>query len=188
VARISQDEEDHSPVGDVEGADSKENQNLGPLSDKQALKKERVRYYDRQQQLELALAAQELSEFGVLKFSFIELNDEEDREMGTRCINIWEDAICLGLLKEGILPDTIDLEESKRARKRASNYCWKEQRLYFKGLYVPKPEERMPLVIQMHEDLGHFGEQRTLAEICRRYFWRNRTEDVKMVVKRCQQC
>jgi hypothetical protein len=76
----------------------------------------------------------------------------------------------LGLLKEGILPDTIDFEESKRARKRASNYCWKEQRLYFKGLYVPKPEERMPLVIQMHEDLGHFGEQRTLVEICRRYF------------------
>jgi len=136
--------------------------------------------------LELALATQELSEFGVLKFSSIESNDEEDREMGMRCIDIWEDAICLGLLKEGILPDTIDLEESKRARKRASNYCWKEQRLYFKGLYVPKPEERMPLVIQMHEDLRHFGEQRTLSEICRRYFWRNWTEDVKMVVKRCQ--
>jgi hypothetical protein len=64
----------------------------------------------------------------------------------------------------------IDLEEGKRARKRASNYCWKEQRLYFKGLYVPKLEERMPLVIQMHEDLGHFGEQRMLAEMCQRYF------------------
>ncbi len=60
---------------------------------------------------------QELSKFGVLQFSFIESNDEEDREMGTRCINIWEDEICLGLLKEGILPDAIDLEESKRARK-----------------------------------------------------------------------
>jgi hypothetical protein len=40
----------------------------------------------------------------------------------------------------------------------------------------------------MHEDLGHFGEQRMLAEICRRYFWHNQTEDVKTVVKRCQQC
>ncbi len=56
VARISQDEEDHSPVGDVEGVDNKENQNSRPLSDKQALKKERVKYYERQQQLELALA------------------------------------------------------------------------------------------------------------------------------------
>jgi hypothetical protein len=185
VTGINQDEEDHSPMEDVEGADSEENQNLRPLNDKQALKKERVRYYDRQQQLELALAAQELSEFGVLQFSSIESNDEEEHEMGTRCIDIWEDAICLGLLKEGILLDTIDLEESKRAKKRVSNYYWKEQRLYFKGLYVPKPEERMPLVIQMHEDLGHFGEQRTLVEICRRYFWRNRTKDVKTVVKRC---
>ncbi len=38
------------------------------------------------------------------------------------------------------------------------------------------------------EDLGHFGEQRTLVEICRRYFWNNRTECVKAVVKMCQQC
>jgi hypothetical protein len=108
--------------------------------------------------------------------------------MDTRSIDIWKDATCLGLLKEGILLDTVDLEESKRARKRITNYCWKEQRLYFKGLYVPKPEERMALVIQMHEDLGHFGKQRTLAEICRRYFWHNWTEDVKMVVKMCKQC
>jgi hypothetical protein len=52
----------------------------------------------------------------------------------------------------------VDLEEGKRARKRVNNYYWKGQKLYFKGLYVPKPEERIPLVIQMHEDLGHFGE------------------------------
>jgi len=65
----------------------------------------------------------------------------------------------------GVLPDSVDLEESKRARKRVSNYCWKEQKLYFKGLLVPKPEERISLVSQMHEDLGHFGEQTTLAEI-----------------------
>jgi hypothetical protein len=94
----------------------------------------------------------------------------------------------LGLLKEDKLPDIVDLEESKRARKRISNYCWKEQRLYFKGLLVPKPEERMTLVIQMHEDLGHFGEQKTLAKICRRYFWHNRIEDVRIVVRMCQQC
>jgi transposase InsO family protein len=108
--------------------------------------------------------------------------------MDARCIDIWRDAVCLELLKKGILPNTIDLEESKRAKKRVSNYCWKEQRLYFKGLLVPKPKERMSLVIQMHEDLGHFGEQRTLAEIYRRYFWHDRTEDVKTVVRRCQQC
>jgi hypothetical protein len=86
------------------------------------------------------------------------------------------------------MPGTVVLEESKRARKRITNYCWKEEKLYFKGLYVPKPKETMELVSQMYEDLGHFGERRTLAEICRRYFWHNQTEDVRTVIKMCQQC
>jgi hypothetical protein len=46
----------------------------------------------------------------------------------------------------------------------------------------------MGLVVQMHKDLGHFGEKRTLAEICKRYFWHNMTKDVKIIVKVCQQC
>jgi len=46
----------------------------------------------------------------------------------------------------------------------------------------------MCLVSQMHEDLGHFGEQRTLAEIRRRYFWHHRIEDVKTMVRSYQQC
>jgi len=94
----------------------------------------------------------------------------------------------MGLLKEGFIPDTIDLQESKRVRKRATHYCWKDEKLYFKGLYMPKPEDRLKLVTQMHEDLGHFGEQRTLTEICQRYFWNNRTECVKAIVKTCRQC
>jgi len=105
-----------------------------------------------------------------------------------KCIDIWEDAVCLELLKDGVLPDTVELEESKRARKRVINYCWKEQKLYFKGLLVPRPEERRSLVSQMHEDLGHFREQRTLAEIRQRYFWHHQAEDVKAVVRSCQQC
>jgi hypothetical protein len=90
--------------------------------------------------------------------------------MDAKCIDIWEDPVCLGLLKDGVLPATMELEESKKARKRVSNYCLKEHKLYFKGLLVPKLEERRSLVSQMHEDLGHFGEQRTLAEIRQRYF------------------
>jgi len=62
------------------------------------------------------------------------------------------------------------IQGNKRARKRVSNYCWKEQKLYFKGLLVPKLEERRSLVSQMHEDLGHFEEQRMLTEIRQRYF------------------
>ncbi len=53
---------------------------------------------------------------------------------------------------------------------------------------MAKPKERMACVIQMHEDLGHFGKQGTLGEICHKYFWHSITEDVKTVVRMCQQC
>ncbi len=134
------------------------------------------------------MAAQELSGLSHHEVNLTGLGKEEDCGVGTECIDIWEDTTCLVLLKEGMLPDTCDLEEGKRARRRASNYCWREQRLYFKGLYVPKPEERIPLVVHMHQDLGHSGKHRMSAEICRRYFWHNRTVDVRSVIKTCQQC
>ncbi len=111
------------------------------------------------------MAAQELSEFGDPGLIPTELDEEGDHGVKHNCADIWRDVKCLMLIREGILSDAVDLDESKRIRKRASNYCWKEQKLFFKTLLVPKPEERLSLVKQMHEDLGHFGEQRTLAKI-----------------------
>jgi hypothetical protein len=67
------------------------------------------------------LEAHELAEFRDHELSPTE-SDDEDQEMDARCIDIWKDAVCLGLLK-GVLPDTIDFEESKRTRKKVSNYC-----------------------------------------------------------------
>jgi hypothetical protein len=188
LAEASQDEEGGSPENEEEAADGEEVRNSGSPKSKRVLKEGRTRYYNRQQQLKLVLDAQELLEYGGHEVDDARSGDEETCAEDTSKTDIWEDEICLGLLKEGVIPNTVDLQVSKRARKRATYYCWKDEKLYFKGLYVPKPEERMELVSQMHEDLGHFGEQRTLAEICRRYFWNNRTECVKAVVKMCQQC
>jgi hypothetical protein len=132
--------------------------------------KGQLRYYDRRQQLELVLAAQGLSE---VRGSEINLTivDEKDKCGGEmKGPDIWQDTTCLMILREGVLPEMIEVEEGRRARKRVASYCWKEQKLFFKDLYVPKPKERRSLVIQMHEDLGHLGEQRFLTEICRRYF------------------
>jgi len=129
------------------------------------LKRRVPQYFDKRQQLELALATQELSEFGDHELSPTQSEGEEDHEVRSSCVDIWEDADCLMFLKEGVLSDAVDYEKGKRIRKRASNYCWKEQKFFFKTLLVPKSEERVSLVRQMHEDLGHFGEQRTLAEV-----------------------
>jgi hypothetical protein len=49
--------------------------------------------------------------------------DEED-ECGTdaRHNDIWKDATCMDLLQGGMLPNIVDLVESKRARNRILNY------------------------------------------------------------------
>jgi len=72
------------------------------------------------------LAAQELSEFGGHELSPTGSDDEEDHEVKSSYVDIWEDTNCLTLLKEGVLANAINLEEGKNIRKRASNYCWKE--------------------------------------------------------------
>jgi hypothetical protein len=131
------------------------------------------------------LVAQELFEFDEHDLIHTYFDVEEKCWTNTRDNDIWKDVTCMKLLHEGTLLNIVDLEECKRSRKRILNYHWQDERVYFKGLFVPKPKDRMGLIIQMHEDLGHFGENRALAEIYRRYFWHNRIEDVKTVIKLC---
>jgi hypothetical protein len=39
---------------------------------------------------------------------------------------MWKDVTCMNLLQEGIIPDTVDPKECKRARKRIPNYHWQD--------------------------------------------------------------
>jgi len=110
----------------VEATNNEEIQNLKTIDGKQTLKREINKYYDKQQQLELVLAAQELSEFGDHKLGHTKFDEEKTCGMDIRSIDIWKDATCLRLLKGDILPNTVDLEEIKRAKKIITNYCWKE--------------------------------------------------------------
>ncbi len=110
------------------------------------IKRKRPQYLDKQQQLELVIAAQELFELGDPDLSPTGSDDENECEGRMGCLDIWQDVDCLTLLKGGVLTDTMSLEENKRIRKRAINYGWKEQKLFFKNLLVPRPEERLPLV------------------------------------------
>ncbi len=48
LTKISQDEENNSPMGDEEAVDSEENRDSGPPDGNRTLKKGRARYYDRQ--------------------------------------------------------------------------------------------------------------------------------------------
>jgi hypothetical protein len=129
-----------------------------------------------------------MSKVGIHKINLTIMDEAEQGGEERKGPDIWQDATYMALIKDGVLPDVIELDEGKRVRKKVANYYWKEQKLFFKDLYVPKPNERRSLVLQMHEDLGHSGEQRLMSEICRRYFWYYQTEDVRSMVRNCQQC
>jgi len=87
------------------------------------LKRRRPQYFDKRQQLDLALVAQEMSKFGGHELGSTKSDDEGDHGVKLSCVDIWEDTDCMTLLKEGVLPDAVGFEESKRIRKRANNYC-----------------------------------------------------------------
>jgi hypothetical protein len=87
------------------------------------LKRRRPQYYDRRQQLELVLAAQELSKFGDPDLSPTELDEEEGYGAKHNCADIWQDVECLRLIRKGTLSDALDYHECRRIRKRAGNYC-----------------------------------------------------------------
>jgi hypothetical protein len=44
------------------------------------------------------------------------------------------------------------------------------------------------LIEKIHEEIGHFGAMWTLAEVKKRFFWRDRTEVVKKFIKACEKC
>jgi len=52
------------------------------------VKRRRPQYFDKRQQLNLILEAQELAEFRDQELSPIESNEKEDQEMDAKCIDI----------------------------------------------------------------------------------------------------
>jgi hypothetical protein len=48
---------------------------------------------------------------------------------------------------------------------------------------MSKPEERQVLVKNIHKEIGHFCEGRTLDEVKKRFFWHDTTKSVRMVVR-----
>jgi hypothetical protein len=53
---------------------------------------------------------------------------------------------------------------------------------------VPAPEERVKLIKHAHEDLGHFGVQRTYSLLQIHYWWRGMQQQVQAMVARCVVC
>ncbi|CAM5999720.1 unnamed protein product [Sphagnum balticum] len=104
----SQEEEDDSFEEGAEAGVEEEARNSWSSKTKRVHKERKTRYYDRKQQLELVLAAQELLGDDGHKTGDARLADDKACAEDTSKTNIWEDEVCLRLLREGIIPDTVD--------------------------------------------------------------------------------
>jgi hypothetical protein len=58
----------------------------------------------------------------------------------------------------------------------------------FKGLVVPKLEKWKQIIMDIHNEIGHFGEGKTFTKVKTWYFWHNMMELVKEVVHTCKNC
>jgi hypothetical protein len=57
--------------------------------------------------------------------------------------------------------------------------------LFFKSLVVSKLEDRKALVRDIHGEIGHFSEGRTLAKVKKRFFLHDKIKTMKTMVRQC---
>jgi len=69
-------------------------------------------------------------------------------------------------LEAGVYDDA-NINMAKRLLMR---YHWLEDNLFFQKLVVPKSAERKSLIKKVHQEIGHFGEMRTLVEVKKSFF------------------
>jgi len=96
------------------------------------VQRKRPQFYDRQQQLELALEAQRLLEAEGQGAPSGSGAEREECETGSKDSDIWEDSNCMELLQTGTLPVSIDPLEPNEHRRGSSitagrdNHCISE--------------------------------------------------------------
>jgi hypothetical protein len=77
--------------------------------------------------------------------------DDQDHQ------DFWKDLNSVEFLQIELMPININ-EEDLQIKRKTQNYVLKGNQLYFKGWLVPKPEERKCIIMEMHHEIGHFGE------------------------------
>jgi transposase InsO family protein len=107
--------------------------------------------------------------------------------------DVWKDQGVLYRLQHGqFLHDTTP-QERDRIVHRMARFHW-EGGLVFRRWpdgsrrVVPRPDQRLQLVRQVHEDLGHFGVRRTHSMLQGQYWWMGMQQEVATYVGRCEVC
>ncbi len=85
-------------------------------------------------------------------------------------MEIWVDEHGMKVLNGKQLVDECSEEEWSKINKCILHCYWNNDSLMFKRLIVLRPKKRPQIIKDMHNEIGHFGEARTLIEIQRIYF------------------
>jgi uncharacterized membrane protein YukC len=56
----------------------------------------------------------------------------------------------------------------------------------YSNLVVLRPNEWWQIIMDLHNEIGHFGEGRKLTKMNKFYFWHNKIIEVKDVVHSCK--
>jgi hypothetical protein len=117
MLEVLTDEEADSPEEGSEAAGN-EIRDSEFSRDKQTMWKGGTMYYDRKQQLELVLAAQGLWNDNAPEASSARSEDEGACVDNSSQTDIWEDAVCTEWLKNRFISEEVNLQESKRVKKK----------------------------------------------------------------------
>lgn len=109
------------------------------------------------------------------------------------CTDVWDDALVMHYLRACVYSAGLSRAEQKRVQKRARRYVLQGDTLHRRmpdgsTRTVPPKADRRALVLDMHEQTGHFGEKRTAGLVSTMYWWRGMMDDVRAITRTCESC
>jgi hypothetical protein len=93
-------------------------------------------------------------------------------------------------------PEGLGNEEYRKLRTKSRDFLIRDGYLFKRsrkrGLpprrVVGLKEQRLAIIREIHDEVGHRGKQSTFEQVRRRYQWKGLYEDVVEYVKRCEEC
>ena len=96
-------------------------------------------------------------------------------------------------MQRGVFPPGATSHERDRIAHRMVRFHWEGGMIFRRWCngtrkVVSRPNQRLQLVRQVHEELGHFGVRRTHSMLQNQYWWVGMHQQVAAYVGKCKVC